>query len=89
MWRAGVDTKFSNTESAEDDWETDPDFVVSIAFKFVTTVQANRLFEYPVSRAYDVTYMLSISATDYSHCIIIMYDGNHSGNHFNYATIRF
>lgn len=32
MWRAGVDSKFSNTENAEDDWETDPDFVVSIAF---------------------------------------------------------
>lgn len=28
MWKAGVDVKVSNTEADDDEWETDPDFVV-------------------------------------------------------------
>lgn len=29
MWRAGVDTKMNADGGDDDDWETDPDFVVS------------------------------------------------------------
>jgi len=28
MWKAGVDVKVSNTDADDDEWETDPDFVV-------------------------------------------------------------
>lgn len=35
MWRAGVDVKaITNTED-DDDWETDPDFVVSVSLYFI------------------------------------------------------
>lgn len=30
MWRAGVDTKVNAGGGDDDDWETDPDFVVSV-----------------------------------------------------------
>ena len=31
MWRAGLDTKAIGNDGDDDDWETDPDFVVSIS----------------------------------------------------------
>ena len=32
MWRAGLDTKGIANDGEDDDWETDPDFVVSISW---------------------------------------------------------
>jgi len=35
MWRAGLDVKATANSGDDDDWETDPDFVVSIYGWFV------------------------------------------------------
>ena len=32
MWRAGVDVKVSADNADDDEWETDPDFVVRCSF---------------------------------------------------------
>ena len=35
MWRAGVDTKVNAGGGDDDDWETDPDFVVSVIIQLM------------------------------------------------------
>ena len=35
MWKAGVDTKMNIGGGDDDDWETDPDFVVSVIIQLL------------------------------------------------------
>ena len=41
MWRAGLNVKTVTSAADDDDWETDPDFVVSLITYIVHTVKSD------------------------------------------------